>query len=146
MSGTLPPSRPLDYWRPDMTAAEIAYLEELPPEFQTREYRPGGRFADAFVETRGRHRCPTCNCFNTVRYGNVVCAWCWKCIPEPKRAIVTEALRLREDRPEVWAQACEVVLQLAQDHAAPNCRTRAASSTSDRSPESEPAPQEERSA
>jgi hypothetical protein len=122
-----------------MTAAEIAYLEELPPETQPREWRAPGVYTQPFVETRGRHHCPTHGCGLSVRYGNVVCAMCWQRIPEDKRREVARALRLRQARPDLWAIACNVVLQLANDYVAPNCRTRTPSSRTDRSPESDPA-------
>lgn len=105
-----------------VTAAEIAYLQELPPE----DY-----------EHFGRHHCPVPRCPRTVRYGNVVCGPCWLRIPTADRAEVVPALRQREQRPELWAEACQVTLTLATEA---KCRKRRASSTTTtREPESDPA-------
>jgi hypothetical protein len=120
-----------------LPAAEIAYLEELPPETQAREWVEGERFTQPFVEEHGRHRCPRRGCTNTARYGNVVCVACWRMIPPVLRDEVVAGLRLRETRPDLWAIACEAVLHLANDYVAPNCRTRTPSSNT--SPVSDPA-------
>lgn len=115
----------------NLSASEIAYLEELPPESICGS-----------IERYGRHRCPVPGCDNTVRYGNVVCGPCWTYVPWSKRREVAAAFQLRETRPDLWAAACEVALLLAIDYMRPNCR-RAVASSENRAPESDPAPSQE---
>lgn len=106
-----------------LSVTEVVYLEELPPN-------GGERF--------GRHRCPTPGCRRDARYGTVTCGYCWARVPAAKRRLVIAGFRQREADPDLWADACHVMLALATDYSSQECQRRAASST-DRAPESDPA-------
>jgi hypothetical protein len=110
-----------------LTAPEIAYLEELPSEG---------------FEHYGRHHCPVPGCESTARYGNVTCGPCWLRVPWSKARHVIAAFKLRAQRPDLWAAACHVALQLAVDYSEAECHRRTSHSAPTRrtTPESDPAP------